>query len=128
MRRSCPLSNANIDIVSEQDHYNHQCICYMCNCKNHTCPARKTILFPASTFKSSYQTSYKRCKKPVVQAVRPACVQHNPVANKMDLRTTHMMDYPVQKVVRTPVKNRPSTPGNNMKFAGNSQYRNSFLD
>lgn len=55
----CPLSSTNLGIISETDHKHNQCICELCSCGNHTCPAKLKDPYPISMFDSQYKKEYR---------------------------------------------------------------------
>ena len=128
---SCPLSNPDLGIVSEQDHFNNQCICHLCTCQRHLCPNNRTKFQLQSTFVSHYKRQFARFKTPAPPQ-RPPTLQHRPTTQKMDLTTTNMELYKHTgsdaKLARARAPERPKTTRSCPRFVGQSQYKNDFLN
>ena len=65
MRKSCPLGDPEIGIITENDHRVGLCLCKYCICGKHLCPS----LPPRSylPYRSNYQVNYspKKFDKPL---------------------------------------------------------------
>lgn len=88
----CPLTDPNLDIVSELEHKVGSCLCALCECGLHLCPGR-----PQRTHKGSFLTSYraaytitKPCKQPLKY---PSASPYRPSRYKFEATTSHQQAY-----------------------------------
>ncbi|CAG9324790.1 unnamed protein product [Blepharisma stoltei] len=122
--QKCILDDESLDLITESDHKNHQCICSLCSCGNHTCPARRLKLYPKATFTSQYKQDFKSPgpsspPKRVTSAFKPTLY-------KMTEKTTNEIDYKpydLSQTSKTPIKNDFSA---SLRFLGRSQYQADF--
>ncbi|CAG9317247.1 unnamed protein product [Blepharisma stoltei] len=123
-RRECILKDDSLDLIPESDHYTRQCICFMCTCGKHSCPAIKKTLYPKTSFSSQYQLTFKKpSSRSPPQRVRSS---YSPSPFKMELITTQKQDYkaPDLKPFSKPVT--VSSSFSNLKFSGRTKYQCDF--
>lgn len=123
-KRTCPLSDPSIGIVSENDHKVGLCLCRFCDCGEHTCPLlSKHEIYPKSAFRSSYMKDFQ--KSSFDSPLKPQQKLFRPNTHKMDLTTSHQVDY--RPISISPVKKEEVHYDNNKpKFMAGSQYANDF--
>ncbi|CAG9333718.1 unnamed protein product [Blepharisma stoltei] len=122
--QNCILNDESLDLVTELDHLNHQCICSLCTCGKHICPAKRLKLYPKGTFTSLYKQDFKypaslSPPKRIISTYRPGI-------HKMDDKTSNEIDfkpYDLSKTSRTPEKPNFST---SLRFLGKSKYKTDF--
>lgn len=121
---NCIINDETLDIIPESDHYNRQCICFMCTCGKHNCPAIKTSFYTKNSLATNYQMTFKKPQtQSPPQRVRSS---YSPNPHKMNCITTKMHDF------KTPVYNEAITIhdenliNKRLKFSGRSKYQSDF--
>ncbi|CAG9315196.1 unnamed protein product [Blepharisma stoltei] len=123
----CPLSNPNIGIISENDHKNHQCICELCSCGTHKCPAKLNDPYPISMYRSQYKNEFIKGQCAKTSPIRSAenTYSHYPITYE----TTNEKDFkPICKnPPKVSSKGYPTPPPQSNIFAQTS-YSSSYLN
>lgn len=123
-RVKCLLEDEALDMVTELDHLNRQCICSLCTCGSHVCPGIKLVLYPKATFISKYKLDY--IKHLNLSPPKRVMMTYKPSNQKMELKTSNEVDF------RTPELSKTAKPvdridlSSSLKFIGKSQYKNDY--
>ena len=125
----CPLNNSNIGLISENDHRTRNCLCLICTCGKHICPA-KAIKdpYPSSIFNSQYMNNFqnKTPQKTIIPINRGYFI---PTAS-FDFETTNEENYKPHNISVLNVetsKPSPSSPPRTA-FYGKSNYSSNFVN
>ena len=122
----CPLNAEHFPPIGEIDHKVGRCYCYLCTCGIHICPmayqrARLNQTFTATSYRSDYRK--KECSEPAQKYVlKPMYV---PNSQPIDLLTTSQRDFQ-PFTVSSPLRTKPSTAPNPLKFNFRSSYQAEF--
>lgn len=106
----CPLTDPNLDIVSELEHKVGSCLCALCECGLHICPGRSQRTRKAS-FRTSYRVDYPSVK-PCKQPLKPfSSSPYRPSNYKFEGLTSHQQAYqPYSLPKRVPSEPRSVSP------------------
>ena len=123
---SCPLSDQDIGIISENDHRVGLCLCQYCTCGNHMCPSTKLYEpYPLSSFKTKYQENFKKYR--FDRPLRNEPKKYVPNKLSMDFETTNQREFKPFKIeYQKAQESRSLTPTAN--GATITTYKNEFPD
>lgn len=119
----CPLNDLDLPPISEVDHIAEQCLCHMCTCNLHICPADKfkQLRSPESMYSSNYKTHYHKHRKSFanLQITRSFYRANN---QPMDFTTTNAMDFQPYAISMT----RPISQASGFSKATVGTYQTSY--
>lgn len=121
---NCYLDDPEIDVVPENHHFVGQCICYLCTCGNHVCPAMKNIHFAKSAFNTLYRTSYQRYDNvSPPKGFYPKQIRS--ISKSKDWGTTSRRDFTDPGNVKPDRNERPQSQSP-LKFVSTSVYSREY--
>jgi STOP protein len=97
MENTCILNNEDFPPLSELDHIQRNCFCYLCSCGKHKCPSLNPYHKPSPKLLSSYQEKFSR---KVTSPPKPFVFMDELIESKqkMDLKSTAKEDFKAYKV------------------------------
>ena len=125
---SCPLEDPALPLVSETEHKVGYCLCHLCSCGLHPCPAKKSHPLQAQPAASLYTLTYQG--KPATDLLREvncAPLQYRSLRPQQSLTSSYRTEYqPLSSTDRLqPVMGAPSMK--NLEFVGrNSLYKREY--
>ena len=129
MEEKCYLEKQDIPPLSELDHINRSCYCYLCTCGKHSCPSLSNYQRRSPKMISSYRDKFARRHhspppKPFLQMNEIIISKQ-----KMDLKSTNQEDFK-EYFVESPrkkindIRYRSVSP---FRFNGNSTYTKNYI-
>ena len=121
----CPIDEDGI-VVLEIDHYNGQCICFMCTCDNHKCPANKQKIYPKSTFTTNYKKNFTPHKALTPSGRVSSKYRISP--HKLETTTTNSFEFKPPPVFYKPKREKQDfhlRPA--MKLTYSSNYQSDYI-
>ena len=128
MEKKCYLEQEDIPPLSEQDHAQKNCFCYLCTCGEHKCPSLSTYHKVSPRYSSSYREKFSR--KPLVSS-QPFSYMNEilPSKGKMELKSTANEDFKAYEIV-SPKKNRNDSRFRSVspfRLTGSSTYSRNYI-
>lgn len=121
---NCYLDDPKIDLVPENHHFVGQCICCLCTCGQHICPAQKNTASAKSAFKTHYRSSY-----PKYEQVTPPKgfypKETRSISKSRDWATISRRDFTDPGTVKADRHERPHSKSP-LKFVSTSVYTREY--
>jgi hypothetical protein len=127
MTEECYLNSEDIPPLSELDHKQKNCFCYLCTCGLHKCPSLSYYSKPSPKVSSSYQSKFS---KKQASPPKPFSFINELLASKqkMDLTSTNKADFKPFKVVVPKVSHSRYRSTSPFRLNATSTYSKNYLD
>ena len=126
-RADCPLSDPRIGLITENDHRVRLCLCPMCSCGEHICPAKaQQEPYLKSAYQTTYGSNYQRHLKPdpiKVSYEKPFMPQ-----SALAYVTSSSAAYTPHSFQQPTVNTYKPEPAPKLSFNARSSYASDFPD
>ncbi|OMJ74668.1 hypothetical protein SteCoe_26346 [Stentor coeruleus] len=127
MSYKCKLLSEDFPPISELDHIQGNCFCYLCTCGIHKCPSLNTYQRPSPKLLSSYQHGFNH--KQVTPPEPFQFLDEFQVSKqKMDLKSTAKEEFKGKKLEFPKINEIRYGSVSPLRFCGSSTYSKTFLN
>lgn len=127
MEERCKLLSEDFPPISELDHIQGNCFCYLCTCGIHKCPSLNTYQRPSPKLLSSYQHGFIR-KKTIPPEPFQFMDEFQVSKQKMDFKSTAKEEFKGKNLEFPKLNEIRYGSVSPLRFCSSSTYSKTFLN